>query len=171
MTNFPTIRRRISRMLELRKYDEEGTWEEFTKKETAAIKKEQLKLEKYLGGIANMTTTPDAIFLIDPRREENAIAEARKLKIPVVSIVDTNCDPEMIDYPIPGNDDAIRAIKLITGLMANAVIEGRQGEDAVIIPVQELSGADILSDEERMAERERLHEEYEGNIDDEEMEG
>ncbi|MBR0034980.1 MAG: 30S ribosomal protein S2, partial [Synergistaceae bacterium] len=95
----------------------------------------------------------------------------RKLKIPVVSIVDTNCDPEMIDYPIPGNDDAIRAIRLITGLMANAVIEGRQGEDAVIIPVQELSGPDFMSDEERMAERERLHEEYEGNIDDEGMEG
>ena len=171
MTNFPTIRRRISRMLELRKYDEEGTWEEFTKKETAALKKEQLKLEKYLGGIAAMTSTPDAIFLIDPRREENAIAEARKLHIPVVSIVDTNCDPEMIDYPIPGNDDAIRAIKLITGLMANAVIEGRQGEDAVIIPVQDLGAVDVLSDEELMAERERLHEEYEGNIDDETMEG
>ena len=171
MTNFPTIRRRISRMLELRKYDEEGTWEEFTKKETAALKKEQLKLEKYLGGIAAMTSTPDAIFLIDPRREENAIAEARKLHIPVVSIVDTNCDPEMIDYPIPGNDDAIRAIKLITGLMANAVIEGRQGEDAVIIPVQDLGAVDVLSEEELMAERERLHEEYEGNIDDETMEG
>ncbi len=171
MTNFPTIRKRISRMLELRRYDEEGTWEEFTKKETAALKKEQLKLEKYLGGIAAMTSVPDAIFLIDPRREENAIAEARKLGIPVVSIVDTNCDPEMIDYPIPGNDDAIRAIKLITGLMANAVIEGRQGEDAVIIPVQELSGADALSDDEKLiAERERLHEEYEGNIDDETME-
>jgi len=172
MTNFPTIRRRISRMLELRKYDEEGTWEEFTKKETAALKKEQLKLEKYLGGIAAMTSVPDAIFLIDPRREENAIAEARKLGIPVVSIVDTNCDPEMIDYPIPGNDDAIRAIKLITGLMANAVIEGRQGEDAVIIPVQELSGTDALSDDEKLiAERERLHDTYEGNIDDETMEG
>ena len=172
MTNFPTIRKRIARMLELRRYDEEGTWEEFTKKETAALKKEQLKLEKYLGGIASMTSVPDAIFLIDPRREENAIAEAKKLGIPVVSIVDTNCDPEMIDYPIPGNDDAIRAIKLITGLMANAVIEGRQGEDAVIIPVQELSGADALSDDEKLiAERERLHEEYEGNIDDETMEG
>ena len=171
MTNFPTIRRRISRMLELRKYDEEGTWENYTKKETAALKKEQLKLEKYLGGIANMTSTPDAIFLIDPRREENAIAEARKLHIPVVSIVDTNCDPEMVDYPIPGNDDAIRAIKLITGLMANAVIEGRQGEDAEIIPVQELGGEPTMTDEElMMAERERLHEEYEGNIDDETME-
>ena len=113
-----------------------------------------------------MTGVPDAIFLIDPRREENAIAEARKLGIPVVSIVDTNCDPEIIDYPIPGNDDAIRAIKLITGLMANAVIEGRQGEDAVIIPVQTLSAPDIMTDEEAIEERERLHEEYDGNIDD-----
>lgn len=167
MTNFPTIKRRISRMLELRRYDEEGTWEEFTKKEVAALKKEQLKLEKYLGGIANMAAVPDAIFLIDPRREENAIAEARKLHIPVVSIVDTNCDPEMIDYPIPGNDDAIRAIKLITGLMANAVIEGRQGEDAVIIPVQELSEPEAISNEELIAASERLYEKYEGNIDDE----
>ncbi|MBQ7560158.1 MAG: 30S ribosomal protein S2 [Synergistales bacterium] len=170
MTNFPTIRRRISRMLELRRYDEEGKWEDYTKKEAAMIKKEQLKLEKYLGGIANMTAVPDAIFLIDPRREENAIAEARKLHIPVVSIVDTNCDPELIDYPIPGNDDAIRAIKLITGLMANAVIEGRQGEDAVIIPVQELSGPDAVSADELIATKERLYESYEGNIDDENME-
>ena len=161
MTNFPTIRKRISRMLELRNYDEEGKWEEYTKKEAAMIKKEQLKLEKYLGGIANMTAVPDA---------ENAIAEARKLKIPVVSIVDTNCDPEMIDYPIPGNDDAIRAIRLITGLMANAVIEGRQGEDAVIIPVQELSSPDVVSADDLIATKERLYESYEGNIDDENME-
>ena len=171
MTNFPTIRKRISRMLELRKYDEEGKWEEYTKKEAAMIKKEQLKLEKYLGGIATMTSTPDAIFLIDPRREENAIAEAKKLHIPVVSIVDTSCDPEMIDYPIPGNDDAIRAIKLITGLMANAVIEGRQGEDAVLIPVQELSEPDSASaDEELIATKERLYEDYEGSMDDAAME-
>ena len=156
MTNFPTIRKRISRMLELRKYDEEGKWEEYTKKEAAMIKKEQLKLEKYLGGIANMTGVPDAIFLIDPRREENAIAEAKKLHIPVVSIVDTNC--------------AIRAIKLITGLMANAVIEGRQGEDAVIIPVQELSGPDAVSADDLIATKERLYESYEGSIDDEDME-
>ncbi len=175
MTNFPTIKKRIGRMLELRKYDEEDGWENFTKKETAALKKEQVKLEKYLGGIAAMSAVPDAIFLIDPRREENAIAEAKKLHIPVVSIVDTNCDPEMIDYPIPGNDDAIRAIKLITGLMANAVIEGRQGEDAVI-PVATLAApADGEEDSEEMyfaeksgiADRERLHEKYEGNIDDE----
>ena len=100
MTNFPTIRKRVQRMLELRKYDEDNTWEKFSKKELAALRKEQLKLEKYLGGIAKMTVVPDAIFLIDPRREENAIAEARKLGVPVVSIVDTNCDPEAIQ-PAP----------------------------------------------------------------------
>ena len=155
MTNFPTIKRRISRMLELRKYDEDDSWDQFNKKETAALKKEQVKLEKYLGGIAAMSDVPDAIFLIDPRREENAIAEAKKLGIPVVSIVDTNCDPELIDYPIPGNDDAIRAIKLITGLMANAVIEGRQGEDAVI-PVATLAapveGEEASTDSEEVSE-------------------
>lgn len=175
MTNFPTIKRRIARMLELRKYDEEDSWDQFNKKETAALKKEQVKLEKYLGGIAAMTDVPDAIFLIDPRREENAIAEAKKLNIPVVSIVDTNCDPELIDYPIPGNDDAIRAIKLITGLMANAVIEGRQGEDAVIpvatlaapIEGEEITEEMYYAEKDDISDRERLHEKYEGNIDDE----
>jgi small subunit ribosomal protein S2 len=134
MTNFSTIRKRVQRMLELRKYDDDDKWSEFSKKETATLRKEQSKLEKYLGGIAMMDSVPDAMFLIDSRREENAIAEARKLGVPIVSIVDTNCDPELIDYPIPGNDDAIRAIKLISALMANAVIEGRQGEDAQAQP-------------------------------------
>ena len=153
-------------MLELRKYDEDNTWEKFSKKELASLRKEQLKLEKYLGGIAKMTAVPDAIFLIDPRREENAIAEARKLGVPVVSIVDTNCDPEVIDYPIPGNDDAIRAIKLITGLMANAVIEGRQGEDEVA-PAKAEDGADVeaakpvdVKEDDLIAVRERLHNNY-----------
>jgi small subunit ribosomal protein S2 len=167
MTNFPTIRKRVHRMIELRKYDENNIWETFSKKEVATLRKEQAKLEKYLAGIAQMNDVPDAIFLIDPRREENAIAEARKLGIPVISIVDTNCDPEVIDYPIPGNDDAIRAIKLITGLMANAVIEGRQGEDApeeipaeVPVPASvpvveaaepiEVSAADIIAVKERL---------------------
>lgn len=171
MTNFPTIRKRVQRMLELRKYDEEDAWDKFTKKETAALRKEQVKLEKYLAGIARMTSIPDAIFLIDPRREENAIAEARKLGVPVVSIVDTNCDPEMIDYPIPGNDDAIRAIKLITGLMANAVIEGRQGEDEALPEEsgEELEPVDVTA-EDLIAVRERLHEAYEGNADDKDEE-
>ncbi|MBR1671440.1 MAG: 30S ribosomal protein S2 [Fretibacterium sp.] len=170
MTNFPTIRKRVQRMLELRKYDEEGTWDNFNKKETAALRKEQTKLEKYLGGIAKMNAIPDVIFLIDPRREENAIAEARRLGVPVVSIVDTNCDPEVIDYPIPGNDDAIRAIKLITGLMANAVIEGRQGEDdtAPGTAAAEEAAAEVVdvAEEDLIAVRERLHEAYEGNVDD-----
>ena len=170
MTNFPTIRKRVQRMLELRKYDEEGTWDNFNKKETAALRKEQTKLEKYLGGIAKMNAIPDAIFLIDPRREENAIAEARRLGVPVVSIVDTNCDPEVIDYPIPGNDDAIRAIKLITGLMANAVIEGRQGEDDTAPDTdaaeEEAAEAIDVEEEDLIAVRERLHEADEGNVDD-----
>ena len=117
-----------------------------------------------MSGIANMDSVPDAIFLIDPRREENAAAEARKLGIPVVSIVDTNCDPEMIDYPIPGNDDAIRAIKLITGLMANAVIEGRQGEDAIDdteTPKEETGeGSPEAGENDILAVKERLHEVY-----------
>ena len=168
MTNFPTIRKRVQRMMELRKYDEEDTWSDFNKKETAAIRKEQIKLEKYLGGIAKMAAIPDAIFLIDPRREENAIAEARRLGIPVVSIVDTNCDPEVIDYPIPGNDDAIRAIKLITGLMANAVIEGRQGEDYVAPEETDEDNGEAVdvAEEDIISMRERLHEAYEGDADD-----
>ena len=164
LTNFPTIRKRVLRMMELRKYDEDGTWDTLSKKETATLRKEQAKLEKYLSGIAKMDSVPDAIFLIDPKREENAAAEAHKLGIPVVSIVDTNCDPEMIDYPIPGNDDAIRAIKLITGLMANAVIEGRQGEDAlesVAVTEKEVDEkSPEARDEDILAVKERLHEVY-----------
>jgi small subunit ribosomal protein S2 len=170
MTNFPTIRKRVQRMIELRRYDEDNTWESFSKKEVATLRKEQSKLEKYLGGIAKMDGVPDALFLIDPRREENAIAEARKLGVPVISIVDTNCDPEVIDYPIPGNDDAIRAIKLIAGLMASAIIEGRQGEDAVVeeaaVPPapQEEVAAPVpidVAEEDIIAVKERLHETYE----------
>jgi len=171
MTNFPTIRKRVQRMLEIRKYDEEEDgWDKFTKKEAAAIRKEQIKLEKYLGGIAKMTAIPDAIFLIDPRREENAIAEAKRLGIPVVSIVDTNCDPEMVDYPIPGNDDAIRAIKLVTSLMANAVIEGSEGKDALFTDEEATQAeAEAMSaqDVDLIEMRERLHEAYEGDADDE----
>ena len=171
MTNFPTIRGRVLRMLELRKYDEENKWSTFSKKEVAALRKEQDKLEKYLGGISNMKAVPDAIFLIDPRREENAIAEARKLGIPIVSIVDTNCDPEVIDYPIPGNDDAIRAIKLITGRMANAGIEGRQGQDASAEQAaEEVTEEEALpvevGEDDLIAVRERLHNAY--DTDDEE---
>ncbi|NLL36305.1 MAG: 30S ribosomal protein S2 [Fretibacterium sp.] len=176
MTNFPTIKSRIIRMLELRSYDEKNKWSEFSKKELATLRREQSKLEKYLGGLARMNRIPDALFLIDPRREENAIAEARKLGIPIVSIVDTNCDPELIDYPIPGNDDAIRAIKLITGLMANAVIEGRQGQDAMEEPAsedvegQEDSEPVDVSEDDLIAVRERLHKKYDDDDDDDEGE-
>ena len=178
MTNFPTIRRRVTRMLELRKYDEDNSWEKFTKKERAVLLKEQAKLERYLSGIAEMKSVPDALFLIDPRREENAVAEARKLGIPIVSIVDTNCDPGVVDFPIPGNDDAIRAIKLITGLMANAVIEGHQGEDHIVEPVPESVQTEeevVVVQEEQMADlteedilqvKERLTQTYD-NQDDE----
>ncbi|WP_286952926.1 MULTISPECIES: 30S ribosomal protein S2 [Aminobacterium] len=158
LTNFSTIRKRVTRMVELRKMAAEDNWSNLPKKEVALLKKELAKLEKYLSGIAGMKNVPDALFLIDPRREEIAILEAKKLGIPVIAIVDTNCDPEMIDYPIPGNDDAIRAIKLISGLMADAMIEGRQGEDAAVKKVVE-EGEEV-TDEDIISVRERLHEVY-----------
>ncbi|PIE53864.1 MAG: 30S ribosomal protein S2 [Dethiosulfovibrio peptidovorans] len=130
LTNFQTIRKRVLRMQELERMESDGSWDKLIKKEVVLLKKQKAKLEKYLLGIKNMKALPDALFIIDPRREEIAVKEAKKIGIPVISIVDTNCDPEMIDFPIPGNDDAIRAIRLITSLMANAVIEGRQGVDA-----------------------------------------
>ena len=136
MTNFATIRKRVQRMIELEKHEADNDWGDYTKKEISLFRKELAKLEKYLLGIKDMRALPDALFVIDPRRENIAVMEARKLHVPVISIVDTNCDPEMIDYPIPGNDDAIRAIKLICGLMANAVIEGRGGEDGAVSDAQ-----------------------------------
>jgi len=163
MTNFPTIRKRVARMVELRKMEDEGNWAELPKKEVALLRKELGKLEKYLKGITNMKAIPDAIFLIDPRREENAVLEARKLGIPVIAIVDTNCDPEVIDFPIPGNDDAIRAIKLIAGLMADAFIEGRQGEDAGVkmISSEDAEGETVdVSPDNIIEVKERLHEVY-----------
>ena len=129
LTNFTTMRRRVDRLNQLKKMQEEGTFDMLPKKEVIKLMSEIDKLEKYLGGVKNMQKLPSALFIIDPRKERIAIAEAKKLKIPIVAIVDTNCDPEEIDYVIPGNDDAIRAIKLITQIMANAVIEGRQGEE------------------------------------------
>ena len=129
MTNFKTMRGRVDRMNQLKKMAEDGTFDMLPKKEVIKLMHEQEKLEKYLGGVKDMKTLPGAIFVVDPRKEHNAIAEARKLGIPVVAIVDTNCDPDEVDYVIPGNDDAIRAIRLISGVMANAVTEGRQGEE------------------------------------------
>ena len=130
LTNFKTMRTRIDRLAQLRKMQEDGTFDMLPKKEVIKLTNEIAKLEKYLGGVKEMKKLPGAIFVIDPRKEHNAIAEARKLHIPIVAIVDTNCDPDEVDYVIPGNDDAIRAIRLISATMANAVIEGRQGVDA-----------------------------------------
>mgnify|MGYP001013366902 FL=1 len=129
LTNFRTIKTRISRLEELQQMEENGTFEVLPKKEVMKLKNEEEKLQKNLGGIKEMNSTNlGALFVVDPRKEKNAISEAKILGIPVVAIVDTNCDPDEVDYVIPGNDDAIRAVKLITSKMADAVIEGRQGE-------------------------------------------
>ena len=128
MTNFRTIRRRIDRLNQLRKMAEDGTFDMLPKKEVIKLNLEIERLEKFLGGIQNMGKLPGALFIVDPRNEEIAVQEAKKLGLPVVAIVDTNCDPDEVDYVIPGNDDAIRAVKLIAQVMGNAVLEGRQGE-------------------------------------------
>ncbi len=130
MTNFKTIRHRIERLAQLRKMEEEGTFELLPKKEVSKLNLEIEKLEKFLGGIKDMKKLPSALFIVDPRKEKIAVAEAHKLGIPIVAIVDTNCDPDEIDYVIPGNDDAIRAVKLLSATMADALIEGRQGSAA-----------------------------------------
>ena len=128
MTNFKTIRRRINRLSQLRAMEADGTFDLLPKKEVIKLNLEIEKLEKFLGGLKNMDKLPSALFIVDPRKERIAVAEAKKLGIPIVAIVDTNCDPDEIDYVIPGNDDAIRAVKLISSAMADAVIEGRQGQ-------------------------------------------
>lgn len=128
LTNFKTIKTRIERLTELEKMEQDGTFNILPKKEVIKLRHEKEKLEKNLSGIKNMTRLPDVLFIVDPRKEKNAIAEARNLGIPIVAIVDTNCDPDEVDYVIPGNDDAIRAVKLIASKIADAIIEGRQGE-------------------------------------------
>ncbi|NLA86385.1 MAG: 30S ribosomal protein S2 [Clostridiales bacterium] len=157
LTNFKTMRTRIDRLALLRKMQEDGTFDMLPKKEVIRLTNEIEKLEKYLGGVKDMKKLPSALFIIDPRKERNAIAEARKLGIPIVAIVDTNCDPDEIDYIIPGNDDAIRAIRLISSTMANAVQEGHQGADAegddsaeAVSPVQsaEVPVSESSADEE-----------------------
>ena len=130
LTNFKTMRTRVDRMAQLKKMQEDGTFDMLPKKEVVKLLHEMEKLDKYLGGVKDMKKLPGALFVVDPRKEHNAISEARKLHIPIVAIVDTNCDPDEVDYVIPGNDDAIRSIRLISAAMANAVMEGRQGEDA-----------------------------------------
>jgi ribosomal protein S2 len=128
LTNFNTIRTRVERLNELERMEEDGTFDVLPKKEVVLLRKEMEKLNKNLGGIKEMTEIPDVMFIVDPKKEHIAILEAKKLNIPVVGLIDTNCNPNDVDYVIPGNDDAIRAVKLMTDVMANAVIEGRQGE-------------------------------------------
>lgn len=129
LTNFETIQKRIKRLKDIEKMEVDGVFEVLPKKEVIQLKKEWDRLEKFLGGIKDMKTLPDAIFVIDPRKERIAVAEAHKLNIPLVGIVDTNCDPDEIDVVIPANDDAIRAVKLLTGKMADAILEAKQGEE------------------------------------------
>lgn len=129
LTNFQTIQKRVERLRVLERMEAEGVFEVLTKKEVSSLRHEMEKLERFLGGIKNMKKLPDALFIVDPRKERIAVAEARRLNIPIVAIVDTNCDPDEIDVVIPANDDAIRAVKLLTGKMADAIIEGQQGSE------------------------------------------
>ena len=148
LTNFKTIRKRIERLNKLKEMEQDGTFEVLPKKEVAALKNEMEKLEKNLGGIKDMTRMPGAMFVVDPKNERIAVLEAKKLNIPIVGLVDTNCNPEDVDYPIPGNDDAIRAVKLITDVMANAIIEGRQGE----ILEEEQVAEEVATEEQKSIE-------------------
>ena len=148
MTNFTTIRHRIDRLRQLRAMEEDGTFDLLPKKEVIKLKLEIEKLEKFMGGIKDMKKLPGALFIVDPRKERIAVAEAKKLGIPIVAIVDTNCDPDEIDYVIPGNDDAIRAVKLISATMANAIIEGREGQ----MGAEEAEAKENETDEEAAAE-------------------
>ena len=157
LTNFETIRARVERLKKLEEMQNDGTFDMLPKKEVIQLKKEMEKLEKNLGGIKEMTKLPGALFIVDPKKERIAILEARKLHIPVVGLIDTNCNPEDVDYPIPGNVDAIRAVKLIADVMANAVIEGRQGEvveDTTMEDVAEEATEEATSMEEVVASEE-----------------
>ncbi|HWO97881.1 30S ribosomal protein S2 [Priestia abyssalis] len=136
LTNFETIQKRIKRLKDIEKMQEDGTFEVLPKKEVIQLKKELERLEKFLGGIKDMKQLPDALFIIDPRKERIAVAEAKKLHIPIVGIVDTNCDPDEIDYVIPANDDAIRAVKLLTGKIADAILEAKQGEETAAVETE-----------------------------------
>lgn len=148
LTNFQTIQKRVSRLRELERMETEGVFEILPKKEVAALRHEMEKLERFLGGIKTMKKLPDALFIVDPRKERIAVAEARRLNIPIVAIVDTNCDPDEIDVVIPANDDAIRAVKLLTGKMAEAIIEGQQGsEDEEATEAQNANAAEAVSAE------------------------
>lgn len=147
LTNYRTIAKSIKRLKELQKMEEDGTFEVLPKKEVAALVNEQEKLNRNLGGIIDMPGLPQVIYVVDPKKEHIAVAEARRLGIPIIGIVDTNCDPTEVDFVIPGNDDAIRAIKLITGIMADAVLEGRQGEQMTDKSAEDEEDADELEAE------------------------
>jgi small subunit ribosomal protein S2 len=156
LTNFKTIEGRINRLNELETMSQDGTFDLLPKKEVSGLKNEMEKLEKNLGGIKDMKEMPGVMFVVDPKKERIAVLEAKKLGIPVVGLVDTNCNPEDVDYAIPGNDDAIRAVKLIADVIANAVIEGRQGEDAEVETVESemeaVAEAEEATDMEQVAE-------------------
>ena len=154
LTNFETIRARVQRLKDLETMQEDGTFDILPKKEVILLKKEMEKLDKNLGGIKDMEEIPGVIFLVDPKKEHIAVLEAKKLGIPVIGLVDTNCNPEEVDYAIPGNDDAIRAVKLITDVMANAIIEGRQGESFEAEEVAEEATEEPTSMEEVVASSE-----------------
>ena len=156
LTNFDTIRSRVQRLKDLETMEQDGTFEVLPKKEVIGLKKEMEKLEANLGGIKEMETLPGVIFLVDPKKERIAILEAKRLNIPTVGIVDTNCNPEDLDYPIPGNDDAIRAVKLIADVMANAVVEGKQGESFEAEKVEEQQvEEEVTTMEQLVAEEEQ----------------
>ena len=157
LTNFNTIKKRIGRLSQLKAMEQDGTFDRLTKKEVTKLSLEIEKLEKFLGGITEMKKQPTAMFIVDPRKEKIAVLEAKKLGIPIVAIVDTNCDPDEVDYVIPGNDDAIRAVKLIAGAMADAVIEGRQGETSA--PAAQADEAPAAEETAEEAEEAKAEEE------------
>ncbi|HIX44177.1 MAG TPA: 30S ribosomal protein S2, partial [Candidatus Kurthia intestinigallinarum] len=142
LTNFGTIQKRIARLKEIERMEEDGTFEVLPKKEVVQLKKQHERLVRFLGGIRDMQAIPDVMFVVDPRKERIAVAEAHKLNIPIVAMVDTNCDPDEIDYVIPSNDDAIRAVKLITSKMADALIESKQGEEEAQVEATEAASAE-----------------------------
>ncbi|MBQ8203482.1 MAG: 30S ribosomal protein S2 [Clostridia bacterium] len=152
LTNFTTIRTRIARLNQLRAMREDGTFDLLPKKEVVKLELEIEKLEKFMGGIQDMTKIPSALFVVDPRKEKIAVAEAHKLGIPVIAVVDTNCDPDEVDVVIPGNDDAIRAVKLLAETMAAAIIEGRQGTEMGTAAVEENEEAEVVAEEAADAE-------------------
>ena len=152
LTNWSTIQKRVARLKELRAMAEDGTFDRLPKKEVALLNKQREKLEKFLGGIADMPKIPDLLFIVDPHKEQLAVQEAHKLNIPIVAMVDTNADPDQIDVKIPSNDDAIRAVRLITAKMADALIEGNQGEDAVSADDFAAEGADKAASIEELTE-------------------